>query len=90
MGGTPPPLTENNSAQKNLAELGVPPLSGKNPLSIFDGVLKQFVLVPIGKIYTWLNFFTQPAVVMVLKVIKSGCALTSLLALVIKVASVTN
>ena len=25
LGGTPPPLTENHSAQKNLPELGVPP-----------------------------------------------------------------
>ena len=35
LGGTPPPLTENHSAQKPLAERGdtPPPLNGKNPLS---------------------------------------------------------
>ena len=36
LGGTPPPLMENNPAQKPLAERGVPPpLNGQNPLKRF-------------------------------------------------------
>ena len=35
-GGYPPPLTDNNCAQKNVAERGgPPPLNGQNPLSSF-------------------------------------------------------
>ena len=36
-GYSPPPLTENHSAPKPLAELGgtSPPINGKNPLSSF-------------------------------------------------------
>ena len=36
MGGVPPTLTDNNCAQKSLAEWGgTPPLNGQNPLSSF-------------------------------------------------------
>ena len=38
MGGTPPslPLTDNNCAQKSLAEMGgIPPLNGQKPLGSF-------------------------------------------------------
>ena len=36
IGGYRPPLTENHSAQKPLAEMGgTPALNGKNPLSSF-------------------------------------------------------
>ena len=49
LGGSPiPPLTENHSARKPLADLGVPPISlaEKNRKVVFDG-LRTYILLHI-------------------------------------------
>ena len=45
LGGTPPPLTENHSAQKPLAELGgTPPLTEKSAKTFLKASLRPLIV----------------------------------------------